>query len=113
MAKVTKNRVLHFIFDVSMSNGHHGLKLLAQKEKINVDTLMPGQFVLFLNKAFTACKLFAANNVVLHYKTPHNRALNVHALKLLPHFYDGTDIGYDRALKQVLVSMFRQRYPDE
>lgn len=101
------NHVMHIYPNVSMSNGHDGLKAIAKKYKLDVSDLKVGQFALFINNAFTACKLYAANNVLLHYKHPKNHCLNYKALKLLPEFYDGQDIGYTRALKQVI----RESYP--
>jgi hypothetical protein len=86
-----------------MSNGHDGLKETAKKVgKLDVSSLRVGQFALFINKAFTACKFYAANNVVLHYKHPLNHCLDYKALKLLPDFFDGQNLNYTRALKQAI-----------
>jgi len=91
-----------------MSNGHEGLANVAYKtNKVDVGGLKVGQFALFINRAFTACKLFGANNILLHYKHPKNHILDYKALRLLPEFYDGQNINYTKALRQVL----KQGYP--
>ena len=96
------NRVLHIIPCASMSNGHKGLAMLAKKAKINPDNLQPGQFVLFINKAGNACKLLAANSVLVHYKHPKGHSLNYKALQLVPFFFDGQNLHYPEALKTII-----------
>jgi hypothetical protein len=100
------NKVVHLFVNVSMSYGHKGLAETAQKEKVDIRTLKVGEFALFANKALTALKLFGANNTVIHYKAPTNRPIDIRAIKYIPHFLSGADIGYDRALLEV----FRRKY---
>ena len=108
------NNVMHVFPNVSMSNGHDGLRGVAKKVgKLDVDDLKLGQFALFVNRPFTACKLFAANNVLVHYKHPQNHCLDYKALKLLPEFFDGQDIGYTKALRQVLKNGYPHLFVDE
>ena len=65
------NTIMHVYPNVCMSNGHEGLATVAQKvNKVNVAELKVGEFALFVNRAFTACKLYGANNILLHYKHP-------------------------------------------
>jgi hypothetical protein len=100
--------------NVSMSNGHNGLKEIAKKiNKVDVTKLHVGQFALFINKSFTACKFFAANNVVLHYKHPNNHLLDYKALKLLPDFYSGQDIGYIKALTHTIKTSYPHLFEKE
>lgn len=108
------NNIMHVYPNVSMSNGHDGLKEVAKKtNKVDVTALKVGNFALFINKAFTACKLYAANHVVLHYRHPNNHLLDYKALRLLPEFYDGQDIGYTKALKQVIKSNYPHLFEDD
>jgi hypothetical protein len=102
------NQVLHIFPNVNLQNGHDGLRAYAKKSyKINVDDLQVGQFAIFINRAFTAVKVFAANNVLVHYKHPKKHMLNYKALKLIPEFFEGQDIGYTKALRQVI----KEEYP--
>lgn len=111
---MTSNNVMHVYPNVSMSNGHDGLKVIAKKmSKLDVSELQVGQFALFINKAFTACKMFGANNVLLHYKHPLNHCLDYKALRLLPEFFDGQDIGYTKALRQVIKTGYPHLFEDE
>jgi hypothetical protein len=90
-----------------MSNAHKGLTEIAKKAKLTPDELRQGEFILFTNKAFTACKLLAPGNVLVHYKHPKGHPLDYRALKLIPQFFDGKDIKYPQALRHV----FREYYP--
>ena len=102
------NTIMHVYPNVSMSNGHDGLEAIAKSvNHVDVKKLPVGQFALFINRAFTACKVFGANNVLLHYKHPKNHHLNYKALKLIPEFFTGQDLGYTRALRQVI----KDEYP--
>lgn len=102
------NTIMHVLPNVSMSNGHDGLAQVAKKTlKVDVRSLPIGEFALFINRGFTACKLYAANNIVLHYKHPKGHHLNYKALKLIPQFYNGQNIGYTKALDAVI----RKDYP--
>ena len=102
------NKIMHVYSNVNLQNGHDGLTAIAKKEnKVDVSKLNVGQFALFINRAFTAVKVFAANNVIVHYKHPKNHILDYKALRLIPDFFDGQSIGYMKALKQVI----EQDYP--
>ena len=107
------NNIMHVYPNICMSNGHEGLAAVAQKtNKVNVTNLKVGEFCLFVNRAFTACKLFGSNNVLLHYKHPQNHCLDYKALRLLPEFYDGQNIGYSKALRQVLKKGYPHLFED-
>jgi len=111
---MTTNQVMHVFPNVSMSNGHDGLAKEAMKtSKVNVRELSIGQFAMFINKAFTAVKVFGANNVLLHYKHPKGHHLNYKALKLIPAFFDGQDMGYTRALRQIIKTEYPHLFEKE
>lgn len=102
------NKIMHVYCNINLQNGHEGLTVIAKKEnKLDVSKLAVGQFALFINRAFTAVKVFAANNVLIYYRHPKNHILDYKALRLIPAFFDGQNIGYMRALKQVI----EQDYP--
>lgn len=65
------NRIIQYIPDVNMQNGHNGLTRIAAKFGISCDSLNEGEFVLFMNKSRTILKLFAPGNVIGHLKNAH------------------------------------------
>lgn len=100
------NKVMYVIPHVDMRNSHLGLMEIAKKNKVSSSAIKPGEFILFINNPFNACKLLAANDVVIYYKHPKGHRLNYKALQLLPHFFDGQDIGYSSALKHVIEKAY-------
>lgn len=104
MATTRANQVVYFFPDTHLGNSHAGLSAIAEKDKLDVAKLAPGEFAMFINRSFTAVKLFAANNVIVHYKTPDRSMLNAQALKLVPHFFNGRDINYKAALSHAIRS---------
>lgn len=104
---------MHLYTSVCMYNSHEGLAQIAKKENgVNVKALKPGQFCLFINPPFNACKLYAANNVILYYRHPKNHRLDPNAVRLIPQFFDGEnqDIGYNKALAKVIKDEFKHRF---
>lgn len=99
------------LYDIDMWNGHDGLaKLIKQKLKMNVDELEPGQFVLCINKSWTALKAYGANHIILHHKVPDGKRLNPKAVMRLPRFIRGQQINYDKALTEQVHAEYLQRY---
>lgn len=105
------NKIMHMYMDVAMWNSHEGLSLIAKKiNGVDIQKLKPGQFCLFVNPPFNACKLYGANNVILYYRHPKNHRLDPKALRLIPQFFDGQDIGYSKALHRVIQDEFNVRF---
>lgn len=104
------NRIAYMISDVNMNNGHPGLTKIAKTTlRLDVEQLKVGELVIFINRAFTAFKLYAANNVVCHYRHPKGYLLNYDAMRLVPQFFDGVDTGYESAIAKAITD----RYGDE
>lgn len=107
------NKILHLFTEVSMICSHDGLSKIAGKEKVDLKNLSVGEFVLFANRSLTAMKLFAAHNVIIYYRAPDNRPIDIRALKHIPQFVSGSDIGYDRAILAVLREKYAHLFRDK
>lgn len=101
------NKIYRCFFDVDLRNGHHGLSILAIKNKINIKLLDNGEFVVFINRRRNALKLFAANNTIAHYK--QNHIIDLNTIRLLPTVFNGTEIKYDAALEKALKAKLKMR----
>lgn len=99
------NKIYRCFFDTDLRNGHDGLTLLAIRNKINLKMLDHGEFVVFINRRRNALKLFAANNVIAHYRQSH--IIDLNTIRLLPTVFNGTEIKYDTVLEKVLKSKLR------
>lgn len=104
------NKVLHVIPEVSMIYGHKGLSEAAAKARLGIkpEELKQGEFIMFINKAFTAVKLLAANEVLIYYRHPKRHRLNYEALRLIPNFFDGRSLNYPKALR----ALIDKKYPE-
>jgi hypothetical protein len=107
--KAKPNRLVRFFPEVNLRNGHEGLALIARDHRINVAQLQPGEYVVFLNKAQTALKMFAPGNVVAHLKMPYGK-INPEVIALIPRFFQGGRIDYHGALSEVIRKAFPEFY---
>lgn len=98
--------------NADLRSGHNGLRKLAAKNKKNVDALVPGDLLLFINRAQSAFKMFAANNTLIHYKSPRG-LVDMKTIKYLPGCLSGGELDYNKALAKVLLETLGKRYnPD-
>ena len=100
------NRVVRYFPDTHLGNGHSGLAEIARKHDINVSRLDFGEFVIFVNKKQTALKLFAPGNIVAYLKMPGSTRLNPKVISMIPRFFNGTEIDYNKALREVIKKEF-------
>jgi hypothetical protein len=103
-----KNRAIHFFGGVSMTNGHDGLAEIAEKHKVVLDDLRPGEFACFVNKTFTAMKLMCAEGVLIHWRNPSHRALFSEVIETLPQFLADADIGFSQEVKQAIAKYYKR-----
>lgn len=107
------NRVLHWIPNVDLRCKFDGLAAIVKKEcGINVQDLRPGEFAMCINTSWTQIALFGANNCIMYHRNWDGSRLNPKALKALPAFVSGQDIGYRRALDKVIREEFAHTYPN-
>lgn len=101
------NRIVRYFSDTHLGNGHDGLRKLAKDSNVDLMSLRHGEFVVFVNKKKNALKLFASGYVIAHLKLPNGERINPRTIALLPKFFNGTEINYSNALKEVI----KQEYP--
>lgn len=100
------NRITGYVMGVSMHLSHDGLKATAlqQRPKIDLDALKPGEFVLFSNNPFTACKIFGSGNTYIYHRNPGNRPMHPRALMAAVQCFDGIKFDYATALQKSIES---------
>jgi len=99
---ISTNKIIRYFPDVFMGNGHNGLSQLAKSNGIDLRSLKPGEFAIFVNKDQTALKLYACNNVIAYLKMPGNMKIDSNTIINIPCFFNGTRINYDKALAKTL-----------
>ncbi len=92
------NRLMNFFFDSDLRSGHTGLTKVAKKNRINTDSLQPGEFVIFINKALSAFKLYGSNNTLVYYRSPRGR-IDLNTIQFLPQVFNAGQLNYSKALE--------------
>jgi len=104
--KPTPNRIIRYFPNTHMGNAHHGLAEIAAQHKININKLNPGEFVIFVNNDQTALKMFGPGNIIAHLRMPGSEKINPRVISMIPKFFNGTQIEYDKALREVIQKEF-------
>lgn len=107
LAGPVKSKIIRYFSEVNMRNGHEGLAALAAQKNVHVNALARGEYVVFVNKKQSSLKMFAAGNVVAHLKMPGSGRINPKTILLLPKFFNGSEIDYTGALREVLTKEFK------
>jgi hypothetical protein len=86
-----------------MRYGHPGLGKMLKKKIKGFKGISPGEHVIFINKDWTALKMFAGSEeLLLHLRRPRNKPINPKTIKFLPHCVNGSQINYKKALREVI-----------
>lgn len=104
-----KNSLVSVFPNTDLRSGHFGLRKLSLKFKKNPEILEKGQFLLFINRAQSAFKMYASNNTLVHYKSPRGR-IDIRTIEHLPECFNGGQINYDKALATVLEKTLGDRF---
>jgi len=95
-------KVIRVFLDADLRGQHNSLAKAAKKTKLNVENLVSGQYVVFVNRARDRIKIFAANNIIAYYKSPSGR-IDMHTIALIPQAFEGpSGLNYDKALRKSL-----------
>lgn len=103
------NRVLRVVFNTDLRNSHDGLSQLAKDFKIDTARLKPGEYIVFINTAKTALKLYAAGQVIAYFRMPTHRKMDMRVISLIPRFFNGRELKYDDALRELITKQWGQR----
>lgn len=99
-------RVVRYVSGVHMGLSFRGLKKVAHKLRLDLDTLDSGEFVIFMNGKMTAFKMLAPNNVMVYYRHPKEHRIDPRVITLLPKVFDGRELDMDGALREVIQKDF-------
>lgn len=98
--------IVQLFTNVSMRYAHNGLADIAKEVGIDVETLQPGQYVVFLNTAQDRVKVYSSRGVLAYYRSETGR-IQPQAIANIPEAFLGPshlewDVGLRRALEQIL-----------
>jgi len=95
-----------------LRSGHPGLTRLALKHKRNPEALGTAKWLFFLNRKQTAFKLLGAGGVLVHWRAPENRRVDVAAIRYIPECFDGKSFDFNIAVKHSLREQLGKRWSE-
>lgn len=103
MSAVNGPHVVMIFDNVHMGLGHDGLADIAKKHRKDPARLVPGELLMFINRAKDKMKVYGPNQVIAYLRMPHGRRIVLEAIQYIPQaFARSGKIDYDAALKRVL-----------
>ncbi len=105
------NSLVSVFPNTDLRAGHRGLGLLAIKNKRDPSRLDNGEFLLFINRGQTMFKLFTANNIVIHYKSPRG-LVDIRTIRYIPECFAAGTFNYNKALELVLKKTLGKRFEE-
>lgn len=104
-------RIVLAMSNVSMALGHDGLRTLASKHGLELDTLQPGDLALFMNTQRDKLKMIGAKGIVLGYlRMPKGQKMPLEAVQYIPRAFasDGS-VSLDKAIRTHLAERLLKR----
>lgn len=102
-------KVLQVFLNTDMRYSFDGLTKLAKKHDIEWSKIYPGQYVVFINRKLTMLALFAANGVLVRYRSKNGR-LDLRMIQEIPRaFRSSGRIDFDEALSSALMQVLYRR----
>lgn len=107
-------KAVEFFLGVNMCAQHNGLKKLAKKYKIDIDTLPSNSACVFISRDRRRIKVYASNGVLSYLRASDYRPFDLSALNEFPKAFntDGT-LNYEKALRLRLEKEFSKKGPIE
>jgi len=104
------NRIVRYIPETDMRNGHYGLFKVARKAGLDVRTIDPGSFVVFTNRNLDKMKVFGGGGMLVSYiSLPRGHRINVNVIRELPRFFKGGSFDYTAAVGRTITRSLTTR----
>lgn len=101
-------KILHAFYDIQMGIGHERAGLLLQ-HKTKKDALAAGEFAIFINKAWKACKILCPNGVMLYWRSPNGASLTPEIIRAMPTMLGGSRFSFGGNNEAKLIAEFEKR----
>jgi hypothetical protein len=77
------NTICRVFQDTDMKNQHLGLKTIALSKKVNLDNLVPGEHVIFVNKACDKLKMYSHRGLLSYLRSDRGK-LDLGMIQMIP-----------------------------
>lgn len=91
--------------NVSMGNRHHGLQEIARRSGINLSSLTPDSYLVFVNSARDKIAMLVGPQTqktlqtMAYVRLERGRKVDLRIIKEIPRCFQGRSLNYDEALK--------------
>lgn len=85
--RADRGALVQLFFNINMGKSHGGLKLVAKEYDLDLETLIPGQYVGFLNRKRTKLKLFTAGNIFAYLALPEDQQVTMEIIAQIPQVF--------------------------
>lgn len=113
----TRSQLKRLFLNVSMVNRIDGLRVIAEKEGLEIKEMQDGDFVFFVNAARTKLAAligapqgkFMDGGIMCYYKAPRGTHITVDAIRYIPKFFDGRAMNYEKALEAAITTALAKK----
>lgn len=103
-------RIIQCFMDADLRGGHDWLADMARTHKINVKSLQPGEFVVFVNRAQDKIKMYASHNIVAYMKLEGGRRVTFDLICEIPRAFNANGrLDANKAMRDAAEKVFRPR----
>lgn len=103
--RVGVSALVQMFFNVNMAKMHNGMRLVAAEYDIDLDKLVPNQYVGFMNRKRTKIKLFTAGNCFAYFSLPKGTSgeIGIETIAQIPSLFGGTTkMDHDGVIEKAL-----------
>lgn len=101
------SKILRVFMNVDLRNAHEGLSELAKKNKVDVNTLENGEYLIFINAERNKLKLYASNQVLAYLKLPRGK-IDLRVISKIPQAFKASGkIQYEEHLKEMIENKLK------
>lgn len=102
-SQVNHLRVVRFFRYSDLRCGHEGLIAYAKEKSYDIDSLRPGEFLVFVNIQENKMKILTVNGILVYVKNPTGRKFDLNIVKYIPKFFNSTSMNYQGALTEMVM----------
>lgn len=100
-------QVVHIFYDVFMGWSHASLREVMH-ESVGKARLERRELAVFINKGWTACKILAADDVLLYYRD--TGTISFETIKELPMSFGGTALVFTKGLETHVTNVLKGKF---
>ena len=104
------SQVIKCFLGSDLRMGHDGLRAVALKDKVKVDELGAGEFVIFINSAQDKVKVYAPNATLAYYRCRKGESLDMRVIGNIPKAFGAKGrIDFEELVRETLLEVLARK----